>query len=46
MEQYRYDSAYRKLYEWDADAKAYIFVCSNPFRLTEQELIEEYENRD
>ena len=41
--QYRYDSAYNKLYEWDLEQNAYIFVCSNPFNLSEQKLIKEYE---
>lgn len=42
-EQYRYDVACGKLYEWDKEQQAYIYVCSNPFNLSESELIEEYE---
>lgn len=42
-EKYRYDDTYGKLYEWDDDTQAYVFVCANPFGLTEQELIAEYE---
>jgi len=43
MEKYRYDEAYGKLYEYDAEQQAYVYVCSNPFRLSKSELIKEYE---
>jgi hypothetical protein len=44
MEKYRYDEAYGKLYEYSKEHEAYLFVCNNPFGLTEKELIAEYEN--
>jgi len=43
MTKYRYDAAYGNLYEYDNKQNAYIFVCSNPFNLSERELIDEYE---
>jgi len=43
IEKYRYDDAYGLLYEYDENAKAYVFICSNPFNLTKEKLIEEYE---
>lgn len=42
-EQFLYDDAYGKLYKWDSDVNGYLFVCYNPFNLTKEELIEEYE---
>jgi len=45
-EKYRYDSAYGKLYEWNEEQQAYIFVCSNPFKLSESELISQYEEME
>jgi hypothetical protein len=44
MEKYRYDDAYGKLYEYDKSQDAYVWVANNPFNLTKQKLIEEYEN--
>lgn len=46
QEKYRYDSATGNLYEYSHFHNCYLFVCSNPFRLSEQELIEEYEERN
>ena len=42
-EKYRYDDVYRKLYEYDAELQAYIYVCSNTENISKQKLIEEYE---
>lgn len=42
-EKYRYDNAYGKLYEWDEEQHAYVYVCRNPFNLSKQDLIAEYE---
>lgn len=44
QKKYRYDDAYGKLYEYDSNQQAYVYICSNPFNLSEQELIEEYED--
>ena len=44
-EQYRYDGSTGKLYELSHSHGCYLFACSNPFRLSESDLIEEYENR-
>jgi hypothetical protein len=46
QEKYRYDSAYGKLYVWSEDHNAYLFACSNPFNLSESELIADYEQRE
>ena len=44
MDKYRYDDAYGKLYKYSGEHDAYLFVCGNPYNLSEDELIEEYEN--
>lgn len=44
-EQYRFDSAYGKLYVWDKEQQAYVYVCSNPFNLSKQELIDEHKEK-
>lgn len=46
MEKYRFDLAYGKLYEYDDDAQAYIFVMMTTYAKTLQEAIKEYEDWD
>jgi len=45
VEQYQYDAAYGKLYEYSAEHSAYLFVASfdGHYALTEEEAIEQYE---
>ena len=43
MGKYRYDNAYKKLYEYDEASDCYVWVSNNPYNLDEDALIEEYE---